>query len=98
MSETTIALGKQIRLMRQQREWTQEKLAEKADLHVSYVIALEKGKKSATVDTLKKLAGGFEVSLAELFSFDSMAKTAEEYEVAALLQEYTTKVTSIIKK
>ena len=48
MSEITIALGKKIRPLRQSRGWTQEMLAEYADLHVSYVVLLEKGSSRAT--------------------------------------------------
>lgn len=98
MSETTIALGQQIRFLRQQKGWTQEVLAEKADLHVSYIIALEQGKKSATVDSLKKLAEGFGITLAELFAFDSVATTQEDYQISALMQEYTLKIKSILVK
>ena len=40
MSEITIALGKKIRSLRQARNWTQEQLAEYAELHVSYIVLL----------------------------------------------------------
>lgn len=66
MSEITIALGKRIRMLRRARGWTQEQLAEYADLHVSYIVLLEKGANRATIDTLYKLARAFGVSLAEL--------------------------------
>lgn len=98
MSEITTALGQQIKKLRLQNNWTQEKLAEAADLHVSYVIALEKGSKSASVDTLKKISIAFGISLPELFSFDAGTQTAEDREVTALVQEYTGKLMKIIKK
>ena len=40
MSDITVALGKKIRSLRQARGWTQEQLAEYADLHVSYICLL----------------------------------------------------------
>ena len=51
MSQTTIQLGNRIRRLRQAQDWSQEQLAEYADLSLSYVALLEKGRKSATVDT-----------------------------------------------
>ena len=56
MSDITVALGKKIRSLRQARGWTQEQLAEYADLHVSYIVLLEKGANRATIETLEKLA------------------------------------------
>lgn len=59
MSDITVALGKKIRSLRQARGWTQEQLAEYADLHVSYIVLLEKGANRATIETLEKLANAF---------------------------------------
>lgn len=97
MSDITVSLGKQIYELRKQKRWTQETLAEKASLNTSYIVALEKGSKSASIDTLKKLAVAFELSLPELFSFDSNATTALDYEISGLLQEYTNKLQAVIK-
>ena len=50
MSQTTIQLGTRIRRLRQARDSSQEQLAEYADLSLSYIALLEKGRKSATVE------------------------------------------------
>ena len=42
MSQTTIQLGNRIRRLRQARDWSQEQLAEYADLSLSYIALLEK--------------------------------------------------------
>ena len=63
MSRITIALGKKIRSLRLSRGWTQEQLAEYADLHVSYIVLLEKGANRATIETLEKLAQAFGISI-----------------------------------
>lgn len=68
MSQTTIQLGNRIRRLRQARDWSQEQLAEYADLSLSYIALLEKGRKSATVDTSAKLAHAFGITLAEMSS------------------------------
>lgn len=72
MSQMTIQLGSHIRRLRQARGWSQEQLAEYANLSLSYVALLEKGRKSATVDTLAKLAHAFGITLAELFTFSGV--------------------------
>ena len=72
MSQTTIQLGNRIRRLRQARDWSQEQLAEYADLSLSYIALLEKGRKSATVDTSAKLAHAFGITLAELFTFSGV--------------------------
>ena len=42
MSDVTAWVGHRIQSLRLERGWTQEQLAEYADLHVSYVSTLEK--------------------------------------------------------
>lgn len=77
MSQTTIQLGNRIRRLRQARDWSQEQLAEYADLSLSYIALLEKGRKSATVDTSAKLAHAFGITLAELFTFSGVPPQAD---------------------
>ena len=72
MSQTTIQLGNRIRRLRQARDWSQEQLAEYADLSLSYIALLENGRKSATVDTSAKLAHAFGITLAELFTLSGV--------------------------
>jgi transcriptional regulator with XRE-family HTH domain len=96
MSDVTAALGRQIRIYRHNKKLTQEQLAESADLHVSYIIALEKGTRNASIDTLKKLSEAFEISIPELLSFDTFTDSSDEYRIAALLNEYTQKLQLII--
>lgn len=52
--------------LRNARGWTQEKLAEKADLHRRYVQKIEGGEKRPTINTLAKLRSAFDVSWDEL--------------------------------
>ncbi|MDL2327613.1 helix-turn-helix transcriptional regulator [Ruminococcaceae bacterium OttesenSCG-928-A11] len=98
MSDIKTLFGEHLRTLRRQRDWTQELLAEKADLHVTYIIALEKGKKNASIETLKKIADAFEMTLPELFVFDAKAETVADREVAALMREYTDKITAVLKQ
>ena len=50
------ALGKELRILRQRRGLTQERLASQALLHPTYISMLENGRKSPTVDVLERIA------------------------------------------
>jgi len=47
---------------------SQEELAERADLHRTYIADLERGARNPTLLTIKKLAKGLGVSAADLLS------------------------------
>ncbi len=49
-------VGKQIKFLRNQRHWTQEKLARKAGIPQSHVSRLERGKHAPSYVTIKKIA------------------------------------------
>jgi transcriptional regulator with XRE-family HTH domain len=63
-------LGQRIRELRTQRpeRWTQEDLAERARISVSFLSMIERGERVAHVETLAALAEALGVSLAELFA------------------------------
>lgn len=63
----TKAVGSTIRDLRKSQGISQEKLAEKAGLHRTYIGALERGEKSPTVDTLVKIVLALNVSLNDFF-------------------------------
>jgi len=45
---------------------TQEKLAEKADLHPVYISALERGVENTSLDTMARIAKALNVQVADL--------------------------------
>lgn len=59
-------LGETIRTFRKDSGFSQEALAEKADLHHNYIGELERGEKAATVDTLIKVAKALKVRVSDL--------------------------------
>lgn len=59
-------LGEAIRRHRKQAGLSQEKLAEKADLHPTYISHLECGKKTIAVDSLIRIAKALKVRLRDL--------------------------------
>jgi len=60
-----------LRELRLKKEWTQEQLAEFADLSYRHVQRLEslKNPPPAKIDTLEKLAKAFKLSISKLLDF-----------------------------
>lgn len=63
-----LTIGKRIRSLRKAAGMTQEELAEKADLHSTYIGQVERGEKNITVETLYKVTSALNISMAELFN------------------------------
>jgi transcriptional regulator with XRE-family HTH domain len=61
------ALGRRLHQLREARGWTQELLAERADVDRSYVAGIEAGLRNPSVKALAKIACGFGINLSELF-------------------------------
>lgn len=59
-------LGENIRIYRRKLGWSQEKLAEKAELHRNYVGDIERGEENVSVDTLMRIATALKVSVTDL--------------------------------
>jgi len=60
-------IGERIKNKRKEKGWTQEQLAEKAGMHPTYVGKMERGDKSATLDSLEKVVNALDLSYVELF-------------------------------
>ena len=61
-------IGKKIKTLREERDWTQGKLATKAGISPSYIPDLENGKKCPSVEILNEICFAFGISLADFFS------------------------------
>ena len=61
-------IGERIRDKRKEKGLSQEELAERADIHPTYIGQLERGEKSATIDSLEKVTAALEITFDELFS------------------------------
>ena len=69
-------LGKRIRLLRNDRGWSQEVLAELAGLHRNYIGHVERVEVNAGLVNLEKIAQAFEISVHELLNMDNLDATA----------------------
>lgn len=65
--------GAKLRQVRMQQGISQEKLAELAGLHRTFVSMVERGERNVTIATVEKLAQGLGCRMAELMP-DSAAK------------------------
>ena len=68
--ELRIILGKGIRFYRQQKQFSQAMLAEKAGISITFLSNIERGIKYPTSDTLSAIANGLDVEVYELFRHD----------------------------
>jgi len=60
--------GKAIRRRRRELDLSQEALAEKAELHRTYISSIERGTRNPSLENIKKLADALDISIANLFA------------------------------
>jgi transcriptional regulator with XRE-family HTH domain len=67
VEDIKLLIGKRIRDLRKQRGLSQEKLGWKAELHFTYIGAVERGEKNCSISTLQKIAKGLDININDLF-------------------------------
>lgn len=79
MSDTVKVLGDRIRLIRTERGFSIEELAEKADINTTHLGRIERGETIPKLDSIEKIINALEVSIEELFkNIRTTAKTNGE--------------------
>ena len=67
--ETALSVfGRRVRQLRDEKGWSQERLAEKADLDRSYIAGIEVGRRNPSLNALATLATGLGMGLSDLFN------------------------------
>ena len=69
-----IMLKTNIRRLRTELGWSQEKLAEKAEISPSYVTQIELGNRSPSIDIIEKIAIALGIEYRVLFTPEDLAK------------------------
>lgn len=87
MSTIMQDVGRKLRNYRQKRKMTQEDLAEKAELHYTYIGQVERGEKNLTLMSLEKILNALEVSFVELFEDVETQPKHEDADFAAMCYE-----------
>ena len=67
MDTLSKSIGSRIRTYRMQQGLTQEQLAEKANMHNTYVGQVERGEKNLTIVSLERILNALDVSFPEFF-------------------------------
>lgn len=70
-------IGMRLRELRKKHGYSQERVAELADIASNYISRLEMGKENPTVDTFLKLARVYKVELWELLNYGHEMKRKE---------------------
>ena len=72
MDDYQRAFGRHIRRLRWQREATQEEVAHRAGIHVTYLSGIERGVRNPSLKNICALAAALEVPVGELFAFETV--------------------------
>ena len=67
ITNTRKLFGKRVRDLRSSKGFSQESLADAANLHRTYIGAIERGEQNVSIDNISRIAKALRVSLAELF-------------------------------
>lgn len=62
-----IQVGLRVKELRERDGVSQEQLAHRIGMDRSYLASIETGSRNVTLESLEKIAGGFEVTLAKFF-------------------------------
>jgi len=86
MEELRKRVGRRILRLRQEAGLTQEALAEKLDLHGSYVGLLERGMKTPSLETLTRIAEFFDLDVIDLLAEDEGGEDRKARRITKLLE------------
>lgn len=87
MENLTKQLGKRVKELRKHRGYTQESLAQRADISDKYLSEVERGECKVSVEVLNKVASGLHVNLHDLVNFDSAnGRPQNEEQLIALIK------------
>lgn len=65
-----VAFGKQVRSLRMQRGLTQEEVAHRAGIHVTYLSGVERGVRNPSLKNIRSIAQALRVFVQDLFVFE----------------------------
>jgi transcriptional regulator with XRE-family HTH domain len=66
MVKSLLAFGKKVRAFREAKGWSQERFAEAAELHRTYVSGVERGVRNPTLTVVRRIAQALGVKVGEL--------------------------------
>lgn len=88
MDASNISVGKRIYDARKLLGYSREKLAEKADISVQFLADIEKGRKSMTVTTLRRIAAALAVTADYIVNGSELPESSRVSVMLASLDAY----------
>lgn len=70
MEDIKLAFGKRVKELRLQKGISQEKLANIAGLDRTYMTQVENGKRNLTIEKIRQICKGLNISLSDFFNSD----------------------------
>ncbi len=67
MTKLRVRFGKNLKRLRNNRELTQEELAERIGISIEFVGLIERGQRAPSFDTIEKIAIALDTDVIELF-------------------------------
>ncbi|MBI4688081.1 MAG: helix-turn-helix transcriptional regulator [Nitrospirae bacterium] len=67
MADIKKIFGKNVRIYRENRGISQEKLASLCSLHRTYIGSIERGERNISLENIQKIANALEVKITDLF-------------------------------
>ena len=80
MSNIADRVGKKLRCKRIEKGYTQEQVAELANLHPTYIGQVERGEKNLTIESLEKLCNALDYPMSDLMQ--NISSNGHDYSVA----------------
>lgn len=66
-----VKFGRRVRMLRKEKNLSQEELSHKADLHRTYIGMIERAEKNITLVNIEKIANALEIGIDNLLKFEN---------------------------
>jgi len=63
-----LLFGQNVRLAREQKGWSQDRLSDESGLHRTYISGIERGVRNPTIEIVQQIAVALDVDIQELFA------------------------------
>lgn len=71
-------VGKNIKTIREVKNWSQDRLADESGLHRTYLSGVERGIRNPTIETVHRISCALEVEVAKLFESTTRTKEPDD--------------------
>ena len=71
-----MAFGRQVRSLRTRRRLTQEEVAHRAGIHVTYLSGVERGVRNPSLKNIRSIADALGVLVGDLFAFEQTLESS----------------------